>query len=169
MSEHATTQTQRSPLLTGIRRAEAMALAVLAFGPLVSFGAPGAPLSLALIVTAAILLPRRRERAVSTHEDRQLQTLRMLLTEGSELRARYLAISALPSSLSRTSALTGVRLDVIKWIQDSHSRLEPYPEFLGIFEAHGGLDLSEELDGRVDRLGEIVHLAQAGRRLGLSI
>jgi hypothetical protein len=169
MNEYAATQADHSPPLVTIRRAESVAFAAMAFVPLIVLGSMGAPASLVLFAAAAIRLPRHRTREASAFETHRLEVLRELLTEGTSIHARYTTAEDLPGSLARASSLALVRIDILQWIADSRARLERYPEFAGIFEAHGGVNLGDELEGRLERLRELMHLARTSRRLNLPI
>ena len=169
MNQLAATQTQRSPLIIGIRRAEAMLITAFAFAPLVAYGPAGAPLSFAMLAVAALMLPRQRESTATTREERRLELTRRLFTTGQELRAHYARVYNQPGSLARAQALMEARFDIIEWIADSRARLQRFPEVAGIFDAHEAADLVDELDARLVRLTEISRLAQASRHLGLPI
>lgn len=168
MNEYAATQPQHSPILISIRRAEALVLAGMAFIPLVALGAVGAPISFALLGAAVVLLPRNLVAEASS-EMQRLEVLRDLYKQGSELSARQMALHDLPGSLSRSESLAQLGLDITQWVSESEARMQRYPEFAGIFKAHGGSDRYTELQGRVERLREILHLAQVSRRLELPI
>ena len=168
MNEYAATREHSSSALTSIRRAEAMVLVLTAFIPVIYFGAVGTPLSMLVFAVAVLLLPRDQTR-VTSFESSRIAALQDLLIEGSSLRARYLSAQDLPGSLVKAGVIASLRIDALTWIGDSRARLQPYPEFAGIFDAHGGQNLGEELDGRLERLRQILHIAQASRRLNLPI
>lgn len=169
MSELAATYSTRSPVVLGIRRAEAMALTALALAAIVSLGPSGFPFSLALLAAASVLLPRRRAASLSTKEEQRLQLMRDLLQSGKALQMRYEELSGSRDSHRESRALLQLRFQVIDWIADSRSRIARYPEFAGIYEAHHGANLFEELHGRLHRLEEIERLAQTSRRLDLPV
>ena len=157
MNQLVARQSPRSPILTGIRRAEAMALAGLAVAMVISLGAAGAPLSFSLLAVAVVLLPRRRQIDAAGREEQRRQLARQLLSEGRSIRARHQLDDV------------GMRSELVDWIATSRTRVARFPEFAAIYDAHCGTNLTEELDGRLHRLAEIDRLAQASSRLGFPI
>jgi hypothetical protein len=157
MSELVAVQSPGSPIIKGIRRAEAVALGGLSVAMVISLGAIGAPISFALLAVAVVLLPRRKEMDAASREQQRLQLTRQMLSEGRSLRARY--------DLDNVA----MRSELEDWIASSRTRIANFPEFAAIYDAHNGNHLGEEIDGRLQRLAEIDRLAQASRRLDLPI
>jgi hypothetical protein len=129
----------------------------------------GAPFSFALLGTAAVLLPRSRDVDIANRQEQRLQLARQLLSEGRAIRSQYGRGRQLEDTQVATRVLLEARFEMISWISDSKAQLARYPEFAGIYEAHFGKDLLEEMDGRLHRLSEVVRLAQTSNRLDLPI
>jgi hypothetical protein len=130
----------------------------------------GAFLSLPMLATAVILVPRERALPAATREQMRFSFLEKATTEATDLQARYLEIRGRPLSATRSHAQKQVRRQIKLWMEAADVRFDAYPEFAAIFRAHdrrGGL--IAELDACLQRLDELQRLCVLSKRLKLPI
>ena len=156
-------------LVMNILRAESVAL--LSIAAYAAF-APQSPtlVALPLILLALFMHPARPRSVANIRAERRSLFLASLASEAQGLRERYLKLSRLPLSQSRSQECWQLQRQVASWIASAESQFRPYPEFKAIFEAHQAPgNVIDELDACISRLGQLRRLTALSRKHKLPI
>ena len=124
---------------------------------------------LPLLLLAVMLVPGRQPPAL-THEMARFDALNALQANGYGLRARWLMVNDLPLSDRVAMEQWEVRRDTLIWISQCKSKLRPFPELGGIFEAREPKpDVMDDLEECLLTLSRLRRLVSLSRRLQLPI
>jgi hypothetical protein len=155
-------------ILDAARAVECVALVAGAGFTIATLPLPASFLGAALVGMAAVLRPRERVSSVDQRIEMRRQLVQRLTGEALELRMRYAETRKLPLGQHRADVLWTIRRDITVWLAQAPRRISRYPEIAGILNAHratGGL--VDELDGALQRLGEIRRLCSISEKLKL--
>ena len=154
--------------LTRLRQMESAVLILLA-ATLALSGLDGIALILEIpVIGVALLLAKSKPDLTKRELAQRLGRFDDLLVQADKLYASERLITK-PKSWEQTRDLLLAKYEIEKWVDRVKSELRPYPEFAGIFEAYGGEDAKEQLEGRMRRLEEIRRLVYISQRVGLRV
>jgi hypothetical protein len=153
--------------LVRVRQVESALLIVLAAALIwVRFGHVAILLDFPLLAIAVLLASRNLTKDASS-KDSQLDRFEELISQGSQVYSLYKPATDGPRLRQRTPELFLAKYEMDKWLDRVRFELRLYPEFAGIFEAHGASNHEDEVEGRMRRLRQIKNLAAASYRVGL--
>ncbi|HEX5369072.1 MAG TPA: hypothetical protein VFY10_06615 [Dehalococcoidia bacterium] len=159
----------RARLLDSVRWVEVAALSLSSLIAAISIHY-GVLLATPLLLIAFILVPRDRVAVEKQRASERASLVNQVRQEGYQLRSVYMAVRGQALSGERTRAQASARRGIVQWISSTNKKLETYPEFAGIFQAHrssGGI--IAELDCCLQRLSELRQLGLLSDRLELPI